>query len=174
MENATSIRSRAVTVAIIVTGFLFGFVGSPMAPAYGADGGQPIAGIQCERQEYGNFHIHAHLDIFIDGKPHAVHESIGIIERTCLYWMHTHDRRGIIHVESPEARAFTLGQFFDIWKATQKGAPATKETPKIFVNGKPVNGRLEQVEIAPLSEIVIVYGKAPASILSTYDFPKGF
>lgn len=170
MTNAMR-QSSVVTVAMIAIGLTLGF---PMSPVHGAADGKPIAGIQCERQEYGNFHIHAHLDIFIDGKPHAVPESIGIIDRTCLYWMHTHNLSGIIHVESPETRAFTLGQFFDIWKATQKGVPAAKETPKVYVNGKEVNRRLEQVEIAPLSEIVIVYGKAPASIPSTYVFPKGF
>ncbi len=29
--------------------------------------------------------------------------------------MHTHDDDGIIHIEAPVNRTFTLGQFFDIW-----------------------------------------------------------
>ncbi len=175
----------------MMTALIFGGSAGPIAPVYGAADGKPIAGIQCEGQEYSNFHIHAHLDIFIDGKPHAVPESIGIIYRTkpvkevmgllgnmsgegitCLYWMHTHDPSGIIHIEAPETRAFTLAQFFEIWKSTAKGVPATKEAPKIYVNGKRVNGRLEQVEIGPLAEIALVYGKEPAAIPSSYDFSK--
>jgi hypothetical protein len=160
-------------IASIATGLVLVSLVIRISPAYGAADGQPIAGIRCERQEYGNFHIHAHLDIFIDGKPHAVPESIGIINRTCLYWMHTHDPSGIIHIEAPETRAFTLAQFFEIWKSTAKGVPATKEAPKIYVNGKKVNGRLEQIEIAPLAEIALVYGKEPAAVPSSYDFSKG-
>lgn len=159
-------------IASIATGLVLVCLVTRISPANSASDGKPIAGIQCERQEYSNFHIHAHLDIFIDGKPHAVPESIGIINRTCLYWMHTHDPSGIIHIEAPETRAFTLAQFFEIWKSTAKGVPATKEAPKIYVNGKRVNGRLEQVEIGPLAEIALVYGKEPAAIPSSYDFSK--
>ena len=46
--------------------------------AIAAAPGQPIAGIQCERQEYGDFHIHAHLDIFVDSRPYAIPALIGI------------------------------------------------------------------------------------------------
>lgn len=159
-------------IASIATGLVLVCLVTRISPTYGAADGKPIAGIQCERQEHLDFHIHAHLDIFIDGKPHAVPESIGIINRTCLYWMHTHDPSGIIHIEAPETRAFTLAQFFEIWKSTQKGLPATKEAPKIYVNGKRVNGRLEQVEIGPLAEIALVYGKEPAAVPSSYDFSK--
>ena len=145
-----------------------------LAPAFGAADGKPIGGIQCERQEYGDFHIHAHLDIFIDGKPYAVPSQIGIIPaEKCLYWMHTHNDSGIIHIEAPKTRVFTLGQFFSIWKATGEGAPARKEAPKIFVNGKKINKPLDKVELGPLMEIVIVYGKEPPSIPSSYEFSKG-
>jgi hypothetical protein len=29
--------------------------------------------------------------------------------------IHTHDTSGIVHIESPTVRPFTLGQFFDVW-----------------------------------------------------------
>jgi hypothetical protein len=29
--------------------------------------------------------------------------------------LHTHDTSGIIHVESPTVRSFTLGEFVDLW-----------------------------------------------------------
>ncbi len=33
----------------------------------------------------------------------------------CFYWLHTHTEDGIIHIESPVQRTFTLGHFFAIW-----------------------------------------------------------
>ena len=165
-------KEKFAMAAAVMTALILGGSAGQIPLVYGAADGHPIAGIKCERQEYSNFHIHAHLDIFIDGKAYDVPETIGIVNRTCLYWMHTHDPSGIIHIEAPETRAFTLAQFFEIWKSTAKGVPATKETPKIYVNGKRVNGRLEQVEIGPLAEIAIVYGKEPTTVPSSYDFAK--
>jgi hypothetical protein len=40
----------------------------------------------------------------------------GIIPEKCVYWLHTHDENGIIHIESPIKKDFTPGQFFDLWK----------------------------------------------------------
>lgn len=142
--------------------------------AIAAAPGQPIAGIQCERQEYGDFHIHAHLDIFVDSRPYAIPALIGILQsQKCLYWMHTHDDSGIIHIEAPRKRAFTVAQFLELWKATGAGAPERKEPPKIFVDGKGLNKRLDQVELEDHMEIAVVYGKEPGSIPSSYTFPKG-
>jgi len=179
VEKAATRKGKRESVKIrTVTGIAAGlaaiYLGSRFLPAYGAGDAKPIGGIPCDREEHLNFHIHAHLDIFVDGQPHAVPESIGIIPRTCLYWLHTHDRSGIIHVEALQAWTFTLGQFFDIWKATAKGVPASKEKPKVFVNGRRVSVGLEQVEITPLSEIAVIYGKEPSVIPSSYNFPQTY
>ncbi len=142
--------------------------------ALAAADGKPIAGIQCERQEYGDFHIHAHLDVFIDGAARSVPAMIGILPvQKCLYWMHTHDESGIIHIEAPKKRAFTLAQFFDLWKTTAAGAPERKDAAKIFVNGKRVNTRLDQIELADHMQIAVVYGKEPATVPSSYNFAQG-
>src|SRR5689334_3879411 len=154
----------------------YAFAASLLAVAWSqtasaAADGKPIAGIQCEHQEYGNFHIHAHLDVFTDGKAVTVPAMIGILPaEKCLYWMHTHDDSGIVHIEAPKKRAFSLAQFFDLWKATGSGAPQRKDAPKIFINGKKVDKRLEQVELDDHMEIAVVYGKEPASIPSSYNF----
>ena len=63
--------------------------------------------------------LDAKLAIFINGKNHTVPALIGITNY-CFYWLHTHDQSGIIHIESPIHRAFTLGNFFDIWKQKLK------------------------------------------------------
>jgi hypothetical protein len=66
-----------------------------------------IDGIQCNPTEHVAFHIHTHLDIIINGKSFTVPSQIGIkSDERCLYWLHTHDDTGIIHVEAPEKRDF--------------------------------------------------------------------
>lgn len=158
----------------IAPGLILTCAAGAISPLRGAQEAQPIAGIRCDRSEHSNYHIHAHVDIFIDGKPYPIPEAVGIVGRSCLYWLHTHDRSGIIHVEAPQARYFTLDQFFLVWNATAQTAPAVKQTPKIFVNGKRVSGGLAQVEMVDLTQIAVIYGKEPPKIPSSYDFPATY
>jgi len=75
----------------------------------------PIDNIQCNTMEQAVFHIHAHMDIIINGQYFAIPAQTGIIPDKCFFWLHTHDESGIIHIESPVNREFTVVQFFDIW-----------------------------------------------------------
>ena len=77
--------------------------------------GQTVDGIQCNTSEQLIFHIHAHLTIFVNGAARQVPQEIGFDDNTCLHWLHTHAPDGIIHIESPQRRTFTLGNFFDVW-----------------------------------------------------------
>jgi hypothetical protein len=91
--------------------------------------GQKVDGIGCQTSEQTIFHIHAHLTIFVNGVPRQVPAAIGIpgarAQNTaqgpfigsgkCFYWLHTHAADGIIHIESPVQRTYTLGNFFDEW-----------------------------------------------------------
>ena len=131
-----------------------------------------INGIPCETQEYTTYHIHAHLDIFVDGQHSQVPAQIGI-ENTCLYWLHTHTPDGIIHMESPKQRDFTLGEFFDVWKSTGKGFPTNTNGPEIFVNGNLVSTDLSSTKMNPHDEIVLVYGNVPQGMPTFYQFPEG-
>lgn len=74
-----------------------------------------ISGIPCDTLEQTNYHIHAKLEIYVDGVEKQVPRNIGIIPGVCSYWVHTHRDPGIIHIEAPDRRTFTLGQFFDVW-----------------------------------------------------------
>lgn len=74
-----------------------------------------INDISCDTMEHFTLHIHAHLNIFINGEGYSIPSNVGIIPNQCIYWLHTHDDTGIIHIESPENRTFILGEFFDIW-----------------------------------------------------------
>lgn len=130
-----------------------------------------IDGIPCETQEYTTFHIHAHMDIFSNGQHVGIPAQIGL-ENTCLYWLHTHTSDGIIHIESPKQKDFTVGQFFNIWKATNKGFP-TSGTPEIFVNGNLVSTSMSDTVMHAHDEIVLAYGDVPQNMPSFYQFPEG-
>ena len=91
--------------------------------------GQKIDGIGCSTSEQTVYHIHIHLTIVVNGTPRQVPAAIGIpgaqaqntpqgpfiSSGSCFYWLHTHAADGIIHVESPTHRTYTLGNFFDEW-----------------------------------------------------------
>lgn len=91
-------------------GTVFWQDGSTSTGGTGAD----VDGITCSAGMAVNYHVHAHLAIVKNGQWLALPQQIGIPSQ-CNYEMHTHDRTGIIHIESPTAKTYTLGQFFDIW-----------------------------------------------------------
>ena len=132
-----------------------------------------VDAIECDITEYSVFHVHAHLDIFVDNHPLTVPAFIGIEDNTCLYWLHTHATNGVIHIESPQERGFTLGQFFDIWKSTSTGMPPTDREPIIYVNGQAVTTSLKDTPLHAHDEIALVYGNPPTNIPAFYQFPEG-
>lgn len=77
-----------------------------------------------------------------------------------------------MHIESPKPQNFTLGQFIDVWRTTNTGAPPSGE-PTIFVNGQEVPTTLDNTELYAHDEITIAYGQTPANIPSFYQFPEG-
>jgi hypothetical protein len=92
--------------------------------------------------------------------------SVGI-QPTCLYWLHTHDDSGIIHVEAPKSEAnrkFKLGEFFTVWgqPLTSKQVSTIKVGPreqvKAWVNGKPYTGDPANITLASKEQIVIEIG----------------
>jgi hypothetical protein len=129
------------------------------------------------------YHIHDHLAIFVDGKPVTVPALVGINtpapqDQEFITVLHTHDDSGIIHIESPVRRDYTLGQFFDVW-----GVPLTStsiggytnggtKTLRAFVNGKPVTGDPRTIVLTNHEEIVVTYGtraELPKPIPSDYS-----
>jgi hypothetical protein len=74
----------------------------------------PVAGIPCQTMEGQVLHYHVHLQLWRDGQALIVSEGIGRAGN-CYYWLHTHTADGVVHIESPEKREFTLGQLFQIW-----------------------------------------------------------
>lgn len=77
-----------------------------------------ISGITCDRTEHLVYHNHTKLVInYKNNQSVTIPADIGIVPNECIFWLHTHDDSGIIHVESPTKVSFTLGQFLQVWNA---------------------------------------------------------
>ncbi|MFY9873262.1 MAG: hypothetical protein WAK17_26425, partial [Candidatus Nitrosopolaris sp.] len=139
-----------------------------------------IDGIGCNPMEQAVFHVHAHLDIIINGVYFLVPSQIGI-PSNCFYWLHTHDESGIVHIEAPMHRDFTLGQFFDIWNKKLSNDQifnyvANANNPlNVYINGTkvPDGTNYRDIKLNAHDEIAIVYGTPPSTIPSSYKFPEG-
>jgi hypothetical protein len=126
---------------------------APLAPLAADASGRPVNGIRCERSEQVLFHIHAHLAVFVDGRARVIPEGIGIapprgeqetpagpfvVSGSCFYWLHSHTRDGIIHIESPIQRTYRLGDYFAIWRqplGRHRVGPA-RGTVTAYVDGR--------------------------------------
>jgi hypothetical protein len=147
--------------------------GPALAPASTTQTG-PVAGIQCGATEQLAYHIHAHLAVFVNGTPRSLPAGIGIpgsvTEQTaegpvaaggqCIYWLHTHAPDGVIHVESPTQRIYTLGNFFDEWHQPLSGNQVGTATGKVtaFVNGKPWTKDPRSIPLIPHAVIQLSVG----------------
>ena len=157
----------------------------PLAGTASKANGETVDGIECSTAEQTLFHIHAHLTPFADGVARQVPYGIGIpedqAEQTpqgpfvahgrCFYWLHTHAADGIIHIESPVERQYTLGEFFDIWKqplsSTQVGPASGKVTA--FYNGQVFSGEPRDIPLTAHAQIQLDVGNplvAPISLAS--------
>lgn len=132
-----------------------------------------ISGVECHEGEATAFHVHAHLDVFVDGQEVVVPRNVGILS-SCLFWLHTHDGDGIIHVEAPAPREYRVGQFIDIWSQTHTASSelfsSVSDKPvTAYVNGEEFDGNYRDILLASQTQIVLAYGEPPAEI-PTYDF----
>ena len=137
----------------------------------------PALGLTTLPQEAVSTHYHSHLDIFVNGKKVTVPALIGInVGAQYLTQLHTHDTRGVIHIESPKANDhFSLGQFVAEWGVflNSRCIGAYCNGLKWYLNGKLQPGNPQKYVLQPHDEIAIVIGKAPAKIPSSYKFLAG-
>lgn len=135
----------------------------------------PIDGVACDPTEQATYHAHAHLNVRVNGQLKAIPGDVGL-RSTCLYWLHTHQVHGVIHVEAPSQHAFTLGQFFAVWgkplDATVVADSAVPEGSRLwaFVNGEPYDGDPRLVALEDLVSIELQIGPAALDPLP-YTFP---
>ena len=130
-------------------------------------------------------HIHQHLDVYVDGRRVTVPEGVGIGTNGPQVFfspLHTHDATGVVHVESPVVKTFTLGQFLAVWgvRFTPRclGGYCVRGADRIRVysDGRPVTGDPRALPLEEHEEIVVTYGtkaQLPKPIPSSYPFPAG-
>jgi hypothetical protein len=156
------------------------------------------AGLDPERKEFLIHHVHAHLDVFVDGEPIAVPAGIGIniddpavrrfkapdgsfdyggikrCRKACISPLHTHDGTGILHTESETPKPNTLGQFFTEWGVRLSescvGRYCDPEPVAFYVNGKPYAEDPRAIELTDRKEVAIVIGTPPATIPKAANF----
>jgi len=81
--------------------------------------GETVGAVSCDAGGHdAAYHIHAQLAIILpDGTRADVPADIGIGSQ-CMYWLHTHDTTGELHVEAPDETVATLADFLEIWRRT--------------------------------------------------------
>lgn len=159
------------------------------------------AGLQPEPKEIFVNHVHAHLDVFVDGMLVVVPAGIGIAiddpgvfrfdqpdgsvdyggielcDAACISPLHTHDNSGVIHTELGTTVPNHLSQLFTEWGVTLSATCVAEycgpSTPIAFyVDGELFTGDPGTIELADRREIAIVIGAPPPVIPSTGDFTR--
>jgi hypothetical protein len=156
------------------------------------------AGLVPETHEFFEYHVHAHLDVFVNGTPEPVPAGLGIdthdpgvhhkvledgsdvwgfiavpCAEPCISPLHTHDVSGILHTESKHARPNTLGQFFTEWdvrldRKCVGGYCKPAASVLVYVDGDRYTGDPAAIPLTDHKEIAIVIGTPPEKI------PTGF
>lgn len=163
----------------------------PMKRAKAAD-------LVSEDAEQLHYHVHSHLDVFLDGQHLIVPAGLGIditnpgvhkfetdglpsyggiavpCNQPCISPLHTHDITGILHTESSTKKDNTLGQLFIEWNVKLSATCfatycAPAKTVAIYVNGARFTGDPTTIPLSNLKEIAIVVGTPPAQIPNAVD-----
>lgn len=151
-------------------------MGTPLAAADTGLTGQPIDGVGCNSTEQLVYHHHVHLMMFVNGQPRPLPLAVGMVpppliqstssgdfaegSHVCLYWLHVHAQDGVVHIESPSVKVYTLQQVFDIWHqplSSSRLGPYTG-TVTATVDGKPWSGDPAQIPLNEHDQVVLNLG----------------
>ena len=170
------------------SGPIIGFEGVPLqkgpeiAPASTTGTGK-VNGITCGPTEQLVYHIHARLSVFRNGQAYVLPAGVGIPGSkavdtnqgpiasggTCIYWLHTHTTDGVIHIESPTKKIYTLGDFFDIWRQPLSGTQigTLHGAVTAFFNGKPWKKSPRDIQLLPHADIQLQIGEPAPPMVKT-------
>jgi hypothetical protein len=154
------------------------------------------AGLVPETHEYLDYHVHAHLDVYVNGNAVVVPAGLGIAiddpavkhavledgsdaygsidppcAQPCISPLHTHDTSGVIHTESKTPTPNRLGQLFTQWDVRLDsgcvgGYCKPEASVLVYVDGRLYDGDPNEIELADQTEIAIVIGTPPVEIPS--------
>ncbi|RDU97796.1 hypothetical protein DWV00_17325 [Trinickia dinghuensis] len=137
--------------------------------------GATVDGLTCSPGMAVNYHVHAHLAIFYNGQQMILPQHIGL-PASCDYEMHTHDHTGIIHIEAPNVKNYTLGDFFDIWGEPLTNSNVAGLTGNIVAylndNGESRRymGDLRAISLMSHRDVTLQIGTPAVSTLATYSW----
>ncbi|CAN5315053.1 hypothetical protein BH18ACT12_BH18ACT12_21050 [soil metagenome] len=151
-----------------------------------------------ETHEFVNFHVHAHLDVFVNGQPVTVPAAIGIeiadpavkefeapdgstayggiqppCAKPCISPLHTHSTDGVLHTEAKKNRPNTLGEFFVEWDVRLDGRCVggyckPGGSIAVYVDGDLFDSDPREITLEDKQEIAIVIGTPPDDIPSSF------
>ena len=158
------------------------------------------AGLKPERYEHLTYHVHAHLDVFLNGAHVVVPAGIGIdthdkrvhkfvlpdgsvawggidppCKTACISPLHTHAIDGILHTESSTAKPNTLGAFFVEWgvRLDRRCIATYCKGVTVYVDGKRFTGDPRGITLTNHLEIAIVIGAPPRKIPAKFPSNAG-
>jgi hypothetical protein len=126
-------------------------------------------------------HEHANVQIFVNGRKEPVPTDIGIdVDAGTIQSIHTHDDTGAVHLESSQARTFTLGEFFGVWGVRLTPScvggycdDGGQNQLRVYVDGEQQTDDPRDISLDDQRVIVVTYGterQLPDPIPSTFDF----
>lgn len=136
-----------------------------------------IANVSCDQFEHSDHHIHAQMTIYMNGQPVAIPQNIGIAaDQSCLYWLHTHDAAGIIHVEAPANQDYTVGSFLQVWRERFASQQYPNQLSAIdgwtaYVDGEPFEGDFNDIQLVSHRLITLAYNSPDITPVSEYNWP---
>ena len=173
MKRTTTFSIIGVVV-LAVAGLVYLVVAQSQTPANAA---YPVVdNISCQSTEQGGTHIHAHVTMYVNGTKTPIPANVGIApDSSCLYWLHTHDDSGVIHIEAPEGVSATFGNFLDIWgqRFQQVGYPSQLSDAtgwQVYVNGKPFRGNFHTIPLQSHTLITLAYNSPGIQPDTTYTW----
>ena len=159
--------------------------GSFLAPATTTRLGAIVHGIQCEPMAQRAYQSYAHLQVYVHGHSRALPGGIGIVDEnpiktkqglyygalTCMYWLHTRAADGLVEVQAPVSRRFTLGDLFAVWNQPLDASRVAGARGRVTatVNGRRWHRNPALIPLAEREAIQLAVGK-PVPAPQTVDW----
>jgi hypothetical protein len=185
VSGTAVVTVQAPTPIQMHEGGLVGTVTFPNGSTASGGQGDPVDTIPCGSGADAE-HYHVHVSLFVNGQQQAMPLGVGIdnavvvgdslaIAGTCFYWLHAHDRTGIIHVEPAETgHTFTLGEYFDIWgePLTSSNVAGNQGDVTVYIDGARYLGDPRAIVLAAHQQITLEVGTRVAP--PVYAFPPDY
>lgn len=151
---------------------------APWKPEY-SDLAQRLQAFNFPQQTDVGYHVHAQLNIYVNGKQTPVPANVGIDPQgRFISPIHTHDTSGVIHMESAKFYPFTLAEFINVWGVyftnNQLGSYKAGDggnVLQLWVDGKQISD-LVHYKMRPHDVMILGYGK-PGSFPHKKSFNFG-